>query len=184
MLGEGEMGLQGLQENRGPLMGQQFQNMRPWICNRDIAGGPLQEGCYKGQGQRKAESRSGHKVRLHWFLHCTNVRLPWLARQKPSFLFVLLGRSSPSLLLWWWSRSSLLRIMGRYRRMLWLWLVLCSSHGWFIFQCAVFFVCDGVSESCFIGMVSGFPWLQYSLICEWCHKFYFQGVIWCWGGRS
>lgn len=62
----------------------------------------LQEGSCKGQGQWKAEVRCGHSMRLHWFLHCMNGRLPWLAREKPSFLFTLLGWSSPSLLLWWW----------------------------------------------------------------------------------
>jgi len=45
-----------------------------------------------------------------------------------------------------------------------------------------FIVCDRVSESCFFGMISGFPWLRYSLVCEWCHKLYFQGVTWCLGG--
>jgi hypothetical protein len=65
MPGEGEMGPQVLQENHGPLIGQQFQNVRPRICNYEIAGGPLQEGFYKGQGRRKVEFRCGHSMRLY-----------------------------------------------------------------------------------------------------------------------
>ena len=75
----------------------------------------------------------------------------------------------------------LVRMLVSSRRMCWPWLVLCSSPGWFIFQCVIFF-CDRLSEACFIGVVIGFPWLPYSLVCEWCHKLYFQGVSWCWEG--
>jgi hypothetical protein len=47
---------------------------------------------------------------------------------------------------------------------------------WLIYlpMCNVVFVCDGVCESFLIGVVSGFPWLRYSLVCEWCHKLYFH----------
>jgi len=142
-------------------MGQQFQNVGPWICNYEIAGGPLQEGSYKGQGKRKAEFRCGRSMRLYGFLHCMNGRLPWLAREQPTFLFMLLGWSSPSLLLWWWYWSGC-----------WCHLGGCAGLGLCCFQALADL---SFSVWCFLLFVIG--WVSHASLA-WLVGFHGYGTAW------